>query len=360
LRDPGEDLKKVLAFKRQIEKGKKYLYKRYPASRDFPDLLEAQLAEWQRDHEATASPPSSGGLLTIPPATIAAPRGAAPAAPSFDYWIAEADSLMEAETPNYSGALFCLEKASTAAPSEREWARAKNLIGTAQFYLNNLNESIAAFSAIVERFDLSGDTDTRSWQAVALLNKGITLGQLGRSEEEVAVYDDLLARFGSAPEPSLREPVARALLNKGATLGQLGRSEEEVAVYDDLLARFGSAPELPLRESVAKALVNKGVRLGQLGRGEEAVAVYDDVVARFGSAPEVPLREQVASALVNKGVTLGQLGRSEEAIAVYDDLLARFGSAPEPSLRELVAKAHANKAALKKLRRNKRKKKQRP
>ena len=198
LDDPGEQLKKVLAFKQQIEEGKKYLFKRYAATGDFPDLLEAQLAKWQRDNEATASAPSSGGLVTIPPETTA-PTGAAPAAPSFDYWIAEADTLMEAETPNYSGALFCLEKASTTASSEGEWARAKNLIGAAHFYLNNLNESLAAFSALVERFDLSGDTDARSWQALALFNKGVTLGKLGRSEEEVAVYDDLLARSAQRP-----------------------------------------------------------------------------------------------------------------------------------------------------------------
>ena len=66
--------------------------------------------------------------------------------------------------------------------------------------------------------------------------------------------------------------VANALLNKGVTLGALGRSEEAIAVYDDLLARFGTATELPLREQVAKALVNKGVTLGALGRSEDAIA----------------------------------------------------------------------------------------
>jgi len=37
---------------------------------------------------------------------------------------------------------------------------------------------------------------------VALRNKGIALGALGRSEEAIAVYDDLLARFGTATEPA--------------------------------------------------------------------------------------------------------------------------------------------------------------
>ncbi len=156
LHDPGEQLTKVLAFKRQIEEGKKYLFKSYAAADDFRELLEAQLARWLRDHEGTANAPSSGGLVTIGPPTTTAgvtPAASTPAAPGFDYWIAEADRLMEAETPNYSGALFCAEKASATACSDIEWARAKNSVGAAQFYMNNLNESITAFTAIVEHFD---------------------------------------------------------------------------------------------------------------------------------------------------------------------------------------------------------------
>ena len=94
----------------------------------------------------------------------------------------------------------------------------------------------------------------------------------------------------------LREPIARALVNKGFTLGALGRSEDAIAVYDDLLGRFGAATEPPLREQVAKALFNKGVRLGALGRSEEEIAVYDDLLARFGAATEPALREIVAEA----------------------------------------------------------------
>jgi tetratricopeptide (TPR) repeat protein len=106
---------------------------------------------------------------------------------------------------------------------------------------------------------------------------------------------------------------AQALFNKGIALGELGRSEEEIAVYDDLLARFGNAIELPLREQVATALVNKGITLDALDRREEAIAVYDDVLTRFGNATEPALREQVATALVNKGITLDALDRREEA-----------------------------------------------
>jgi hypothetical protein len=46
---------------------------------------------------------------------------------------------------------------------------------------------------------------------MALYNKGITFGQLDRSEEGVGVYDQVVARFGDASEPALREQAAKAL-----------------------------------------------------------------------------------------------------------------------------------------------------
>jgi hypothetical protein len=66
-------------------------------------------------------------------------------------------------------------------------------------------------------------------QTPAMVNVGVLLGQLGRSEDEIAVYDELLARFTGAPEPALRERVAKALFNKGVRLGALGRSQDEIA-----------------------------------------------------------------------------------------------------------------------------------
>jgi len=143
----------------------------------------------------------------------------------------------------------------------------------------------------------------------------------------------------------LRELVAQALVNKGLSLDALSRSEDEIAIYDDLIARFGAATELPLRKHVAQALVNKGISLETLGRSADAIVVYDHLIARFGAATELPLREQVAQALVNKGLSLDTLGRSVDEIAVYDDLIARFGVAMELPLRKLVAQALYNKGS---------------
>jgi hypothetical protein len=42
---------------------------------------------------------------------------------------------------------------------------------------------------------------------LARVNKGFTLGALGRSDEEIALYDELLARFADAPEPTIGQLV---------------------------------------------------------------------------------------------------------------------------------------------------------
>jgi tetratricopeptide (TPR) repeat protein len=348
MRDPGDQLKKVLEFKRRIELERKHLFKSYSDTDEFCDTLEGHLAKWLRDHEGAARSPSEGGVAGIGvPATGESAPVAPPttAPPSFDYWITEASKLMDAEPEarDYPGVLFCAERATAAAASDVEWARGKISVGIAQFHLNKLAEAIAAFTEVAERPASAGDLDLPQRQALALYNKGVTLGQLGRGEEAIAVYDDVLARFDTAAELPLRDQVAWALFNKGVTLGQLGRGEEAIAVYDDVLARVGTAAELPLREQVARVLVNKGGTFGQLGRSEEEIAVYDDVLARFGTAAELPLREQVARALFNKGVRLGQIGRHDEAIAAYDQVLARFGTASELPLREPVAEALVNK-----------------
>jgi TIR domain len=105
----------------------------------------------------------------------------------------------------------------------------------------------------------------------------------------------LLARFGGATELPLREQVAQGMVNKGITLGSLGRSEDAIATYNGLLARFGTASELPLREQIAEALVNKGSALAVLHRSEEETAVYRDLLARFGTASESSLRQKIAA-----------------------------------------------------------------
>ena len=344
-RDPGPQLQQVLAFKKQIEAGKKYLFCQYDVPDEYSTRLGRHLAKWLRDHEGAATGASSG-LIGGGHAMMDTPGGVPkPVRPGFDYWIAEAESLSKAENPDHNAVLFCSLKARDAAGSDIEWARAVIAKGISQCALGRSGEAISDFELISERFSGAADPALRACGSKALFNKGVVLGALDRRMEAIAVYDDLLACAGTASELTLRETVAKALFNKAGTLITLNRGTDSIAVYDDLEARFGTANEAPLREAVAKALYNKGIALSALGRRTEAMTVYEDLLARFGTASELSLRELVAMALFNKGGILEALARGTEAIAVYDDLLVRLGPARELTLREQIAKTLFNKGA---------------
>ncbi len=124
------------------------------------------------------------------------------------------------------------------------------------------------------------------------------------SDEELSSYDlfiniaDTLLRE-KIEYPTLPRRIAKALVNKGITLGVLNRSEDAISAYDQVVRRFGDSTETALKEQVANALVNKGFRLGVLNRSEDEVSAYDEVVRRFGDSTETALKEQVAKARLN-------------------------------------------------------------
>ena len=55
------------------------------------------------------------------------------------------------------------------------------------------------------------------------MTRGDVLGSLGQAEAAIVVYDEVVTRYGTREEAVLAEQVAGALLNKGVTLGSLGR-----------------------------------------------------------------------------------------------------------------------------------------
>ncbi len=77
-------------------------------------------------------------------------------------------------------------------------------------------------------------------------------------------------QYKDRPEPQIAEQVAEAMVNKGVSLGALNRSDEAIQVYDEVVARYKDRPEPQIAEKVAMAMVNKGVILEMLERYEEA------------------------------------------------------------------------------------------
>jgi tetratricopeptide (TPR) repeat protein len=334
LKDPGEQLKPVLAFKARIEAEKRHLFVQYETIGEFSDQLDACLAKWLHSIEN----PTSAGLVLVDVGQLAADTPFA----GFEIWINEARKASRGEKPDYAAAAFCAGKALDISASNLNWAEAKSIWGHSCFHQDRFDDALLASEAIAAKLALSTAVAERALHAKALFNKGVTLGALGRAADENDAYDEVIIRFGNATEPDLRDRVAKALLNKGLTLGNMDRNVDAIEVYDEVDERYRAASELALREIVAKALLNKGVRLGVLGRRLDAIAMYDVVFERYKDASELRLRERVAESLFNKGITLCALNHGADAIGVYNEVVERYGTAPDISLRELVAEALYN------------------
>jgi hypothetical protein len=280
LADPGSQLSRVLTFKADIEHSKKHLFRTYSDVPSYCTALEKHISSWMRDVVGSAGK-QAAIVSQTPPQKVAAPGEG----PSFSFWLNQSRRLSALWTPerDLAAARFCAEMALKLAKTDLEWADAENERAIA---LQDLAASFESFSAVAGKFGDSLDPGLRSRAARALINKGITLGRLGRNEEEIAVYENVIERFAAAREPALEEQVGRGLFNKGVSLGQIGRRSEQIATYDDVVKRYGTRTELPLRELVAQAQLNKGAALSGLGRCDEAIAVYRDVIGRFGDAGE--------------------------------------------------------------------------
>jgi len=198
--------------------------------------------------------------------------------------------------------------------------------------------ALTRWGAVINMLADSSEPASREQVANALVNKGVTLGELNRSQEAIAAYDELIRRFGDSPEPALRERVAKALFNKGVRLGQLNQSQEEIAVYDEAIRRFGDSPEPALREHVARALFSKGLSLGKHDCYKEAIEVFEELISRFEGSLESSLRFLVARAMLLKGLTLNLID-PDKAQVVFRGIVSRYSDSTEPEIREVVERA---------------------
>ncbi|MFL9829026.1 hypothetical protein, partial [Rhodoplanes sp. SY1] len=120
LNDPGPQLSRVLAFKTEIEAGKKHLFKAYGGVEEFCETLEEHLSKWLRDHGTSepASLSSDASVAASTPADAKPSTVARAGTPSFAFWIDESRTLLDQTPTNAQEALFCANRAFQAAETE--------------------------------------------------------------------------------------------------------------------------------------------------------------------------------------------------------------------------------------------------
>jgi len=215
--------------------------------------------------------------------------------------------------------------------------------GVALGRLNRTEDAINTYREVVAKYGAWKELEVAVPVAWALYNMGNALDRLNRLEEAIQSYEKSIEIYGQRLEAELALPVAQALCNMGFTLGQLNRPIDQIKTYDEVADKFGDRQETGLALMVAKALFNKGVALGRMNRTEEAIKSYGEVAESFGGRREVELADQVACALKNKGHALSRLNRLAEAVQTHGEALERYADRKETVLASQVAWALVDK-----------------
>ena len=89
LRDPGEQLQKVLVFRKELETSRTLLFTTFSETRDFEESVRLHLAEWLREHDRTSTTRKARERALVPeliempktyiaPGVVAMPEDAVP------------------------------------------------------------------------------------------------------------------------------------------------------------------------------------------------------------------------------------------------------------------------------------------
>jgi tetratricopeptide (TPR) repeat protein len=172
--------------------------------------------------------------------------------------------------------------------------------------------------------------------ALALMNKGFALRNLGRLEEAIHCYKEAIGIYRRLVEVEgrveLENDLARALMNKGNALRDLGRHREAIDCYEEAIGIYRLLVEvegrMELANNLAMALMNKGNALRDLGRHREAIDCHNEAIGIYRRLVEVEgrveLENYLAMALMNKGVALLYLGRHREAIDCHNEAIGIY------------------------------------
>jgi tetratricopeptide (TPR) repeat protein len=245
----------------------------------------------------------------------------------------------------YRPTLACTERAERLAKHlvevegrvelENDLAMALMNKGVALSDLGRLKEAIDCYNEVVGIYrrlvEVEGRVGLANYLAMALVNKGNALRELGHHSEAIDCYNEVIGIYRRLVEVEgrveLENDLAMALVNKGAALLYLGRFSEAIDYCDEVIGIYRRLVEVEgrveLENDLAMALMNKGIALWELGHHSEAIDYCDEVIGIYRRLVEVEgrveLENDLAKALMNKGIALRNLGRHSEALRCYDE-----------------------------------------
>jgi tetratricopeptide (TPR) repeat protein len=191
--------------------------------------------------------------------------------------------------------------------------------------VGRLEEALADYELLIERCGNNRMADTLL--ATALLNRGITLGALGRRDEAFESYGEAVRRFAESAEPNRRAPAANALMSQVHMRLAEERTGEALALLEDYRRRF--ADDAELTGVSAEALYQRARLLALAGERQQSMRAADELCARFGDLDSIQVRKWVVDGLALKSEQQTIAGDHAGAARTVAELVRRCGEEPD-------------------------------
>jgi tetratricopeptide (TPR) repeat protein len=221
--DPGDQLKKVLDFKRTLENKKILMFDTFDELKVFEDKLRCYLAQWVRDHEAGQTTKVASPVEA--PRPSAEPQGAtvAPKSPDVLTHVQNAWRLVE------QGRLTDAETEFTQAVACSESVAALNEYGVFLMRIGRSRQAEAVFRRVRELSLMSGDQEG---EAIAHGNLGLLFQRRGDQSQAEQLFRKALEIYLQIGD---KEGVANQYTGLGETLRMKGALPEAQAVLEKAL-----------------------------------------------------------------------------------------------------------------------------
>ncbi len=206
LADPGRELKKVLKFRKRLERERKFLYGTFDAVEEFKAILRKLLARWVRDHERNLPPDATtrGPLLPTRASTeVQRPAPTPDESSSYRMYkgvgkaerLAAAGKSVEAET-------------AYAVEATRGHPLAITFYGLFLARLGRISMAHAMFERVLELGELSQD---EFCQASAHANLAFTCRKRDNLDEAKQHYAKAVTHYEKAGSPAYALEAQRRL-----------------------------------------------------------------------------------------------------------------------------------------------------
>ena len=173
LSDPGEQLNKVLEFKRELESSKRLLFSTFDEISSFEQQLRRHLAKWVREHEQGRTGKATGTQHpAVDAATAIMPLNTSTQEPRAATQSQRSEILVEAERLANQGRITDAETLFARAIAKGNDPDAFNSYGGLLLRVGRLAQAQVMFERVLELAEGSGE----SWKGIAYGN----LGQLYR------------------------------------------------------------------------------------------------------------------------------------------------------------------------------------